>query len=262
MSIRKNISNLSPYDIELLRNKFAENNQYKKFKELYKKGVPEIKNRNTNNLWSKKFTKIETINEKDMMTKEKISYIASFLKSQNEKFKLLDIGIGQAYLEQELTNRGIKLQLSAVDISELSIERVKKKYKGEAHTADALTIKKLFKPKSFDVIVAIEVIEHIPPHQIFSLYKQAYQLLKPGGLFIISTPTNENLSEMKTNPNAHVREYTIPILKTEFELNRFEILNIKTHVAFQTLYRFKKILMHIFPNRWKPNNIIVIAKKV
>lgn len=261
MSTSKKIIKGSFLDEESKRDLFARRNKLNNFKRTYKKTFTDSFNLNTGALWNSKFSSIETIDNQDSMTKEKISFVAKHLSNISQPIKLLDVGIGQAYLEQELIKRKVKFELSAIDISSLSINRAKEKYNAIGIVDDALNMHKHFKPKSFDVIVAIEVIEHISPSKIFSFYKQVYKLLKNGGVFIISTPLNEGLKFMKENPNAHVREYTIPILQAEFKLSGFEILKIKTLIAFKSFYILKRFISKILPNRWKPNNIIIIARK-
>lgn len=249
------------FKIEDLRNKLAIENKLQPFIFTYVNKHKELKNLNTPKVWDTKFSEPEKIEDQDSMTREKISIIANCLKNKEQPIKLLDVGIGQAFLEQELTKCNINFKLSAVDISKLSIERAKKNYNAKTFCDDALKIDKLFKPKSFDTIVAIELIEHISPNKIFPFYKKVRTLLKDNGIFIISTPLNEGLRYMKENPSAHVREYTIPILNAEFKLSNFEIMKIKTLYAFQKYYFIKKLVAKIFPFRWKPNNIIIVANK-
>ena len=40
---------------------------------------------------------------------------------------------------------------------------------------------------SVDVLLAISVIEHIPDHQLLPFFQAAYDLLRPGGLFFLTT---------------------------------------------------------------------------
>ncbi len=262
MSTPKSISNRTPYELENLRDMFARNKKIDNFLELYKKETYAIRNENTGKLWNSKFEIQKKISEQDRMTQEKIFFIADEIVKIESKVELLDIGIGQAYLEQVLKKRHVDLKLSAIDISELSIQRAKKNYNAIGIVDDALEMSRYFKAESFDAIVAIEVIEHISPHKIFSFYKQVHSLLKDGGLFIISTPLNEGLSYMKNNPNAHVREYTESILKLEFSISKFEILKTKQLIAFHRFYTVKKFISKILNSRWKPNNIIIVARKV
>jgi|SRR3989344_2945694 len=260
MSTDRKVSNHINFETENTRDSLARENKLRKFALTYK-GEFTNNNPNTPSLWDDKFSKKENLEAQDGMTKDKIKFITNCISAINPPIKLLDIGIGQAFLEQELKKNNIKFQLSAIDISKLSIKRSEKNYKAIGFVDDALNMDKYFKPKYFDVIVAIEVIEHISPNKIFSFYKKVRSLLREGGLFIISTPLNEGLSHMKDNPSAHVREYTQQILRAEFEISKFRILKTKTLIAFNKYYTFKKYLSKIFPNRWEPNNIIIVARK-
>lgn len=252
------MSDLSYLKLEDLREELIKKGDIKKFINTYK---IKIDNSNSSKVWDKKFNKPQTLNAQDKMTKDKISFIVKSLKNKKQPFELLDIGIGQGYLEQSLIKRSTKFHLYAVDISDLSIIRAKKNFQAKAIKSDALNIEKHYRPKSFDVIVAIEVIEHISPNKIFSFYKKVYKLLKDEGTFIISTPLNEGLRYMKINTNAHVREYTPNILRKEFELSNLKIVETKTFIAFKNFYFLKKIISWLVPHRWKPNNIVIIAKK-
>ncbi len=248
-SLNKKISK-----IEHKRTMLALQNNTEDFIHTY--NIPS-QNFNTGKYWNNKFKSLESLEEQDEMTREKIKKIASFIPNN---IRLLDLGIGQGYLEQFLKKSRRKIKLYGIDISPVSIKRMQKMFKGRFITDNILKIEKHYQKNYFDVIVAIEVIEHISPKEIFYLYRKIYSLLKPKGLLIISTPLNEGLSSMNENPSAHVREYTIPILKKELEIENFEIINMKTHYAFRSLYIFKKLLAK-FIKRWEPNNIVIVAKK-
>ena len=134
-------------------------------------------------------------------------------------------------------------------------------FKGIFLEADLLNLNRLFKPNFFDVILAIEVLEHISPSKLFKLYADIHKLLKTNGKFIITVPINEGLEKMRTNPSAHVRDYSSSIIKKELELNGFTIENTFELFAFSKFYPMKQLLSKIFKNRWKPNSLIVIAAK-
>lgn len=219
-----------------------------------------VKNLNTQNFWDEKFEDPEKIEDQDGMTKEKIDFIISQLPKK--KSKILDLGIGQGYLEQRLNQLGIKHEIFGTDISKESINRSKKNFKGKFKIGDVLDIDKYYKKERCDVIVAIEVVEHISSNRIFELYKKTYDLLKPKGLIIISTPLNEGLTSSTPNPSAHVRQFTIPILKFEFQHSNFKIKKIKTTIAFRNFYLIKKIISKIIFWKWKPNNVVIVAEKI
>ncbi len=59
-------------------------------------------------------------------------------------------------------------------------------------------------PDSFDGVITIEVIEHVPEDELF--VKNIARVLKPGGFLILSTPNGEQLTVID-NPD-HLRHYT------------------------------------------------------
>jgi len=60
---------------------------------------------------------------------------------------------------------------------------------------------------SFDIAVAVEVIEHVPQDEEF--VRQIFRVLKPGGLLYITTPNGDYIKNEPPNFNPdHVRHYT------------------------------------------------------
>ena len=249
----------TPFEVEDLRTKLAIKRAYNGFKKTYSDEYPEIKANNSNRFWNAKFKTLTKFKELDGMTKDKINTIVKFLP--NETSRILDLGIGQGYLEQRLKEVEKNYEFYGIDISEKAIIRLKKKFKGKFTIGDVLKIKKYYKKGYFDAIVAIELIEHISPRKIFRFYKDINSLLKPAGIFILSTPLNENLRLMKENPSSHVREYTEPIIIAELKLSGFKVLKERYFFAFKKLYSIKKILTKLFPDWWGANNVVIKAVK-
>lgn len=246
--------------IDLTRKRLAQLKQFDNFVKTYSENKNQQKNGNTNKFWNTKFEKPENLNEQDAMTREKIKRLIEYLPKR--KARILDLGIGQGYLEQKLKELGIKHEIHGVDISKTAIDRARKKFNGKFTVTDILKIDNLYPANSFDVIIAIEVIEHISPNDIFTLYRKIYTLLRRNGTFIVSTPINEGLLYKKVNPSNHVRDYSEPILRTEFMLANFQITKMQSLFAFSNFYSLKKTLTLFFPNRWKPNNIQIKAVKI
>ncbi len=249
----------NPYRIEDGRNAAAKNGDKILFKELYKNTLPEIKNINSGKFWNEHFDYELSLQNQDRMTKEKIQKVKSFIPQK--KLKVLDLGFGQGYIE-ELLSASKEYQLYGIDISSTAVKRAKKKFKGKFITGDISQIQKIYKKNSFDVLLALELIEHISPKKIFSFYKTLHGLLKPGGVLIISTPLNEDLRHKKINPSGHVRDYQPAVIKMEQELSGFKILESQKFYAFDKAYELKRLLTKVFPNHWKPNNIVVKAQKI
>lgn len=257
---RNNYKDQKLYVLEDLRQNYAMAGLSEEFLETYRYlNNNNRKNNNTSKFWDRRFTKSETIDSQDLMTKEKIAKIASLLPKHN--IKILDLGIGQGYLEQKMKKQGRDDLIYGIDISPTSIKRAVKSFMGDFRVGDVLKIDRYYSKKYFDIIVAIELIEHIYPKDIFTFYRKVHRLLKPQGLLIISTPLNEGLRNMTINPSEHVREYTPEILSLEFSLSGFEIVNKYFFYAFKTKYLLKKFISKLFKDKWKPNNIIIVARK-
>lgn len=253
----------NPFRIEDLRHLLAEEKDLQGLTKTYNNNYPEIINTNSGIFWDKKFQNESLFNEQDEMTKEKITTIASFIPKRKH-LKLLDLGVGKAYLEQYLEEiqRFSNIDLYCLDISKRSIRDLKNKYKGSFTVSDVHNVDKIFNKSYFDVIVALELLEHVPPHEVLRLMGKVHSLLKPNGLFLISTPTNEHLEFSDTNPSRHVRNYTPELITAELTIAGFCIKEVKLFTAFKKGYRLKKVLRKIFPKKWEANNITVSAMKI
>lgn len=248
----------NPYVIEDLRDLTARNGDTALFKSLYKSSFPEIKNVNSGKFWNKHFDNVSTLKDQDLMTRDKIHKIKSLIP--DKKLKILDLGFGQGYIE-ELISENKNYELHGIDISSTAVKRARKKFKGNFITGDISKVETLYKKNFFDVVLALELIEHISPTKILNFYKSLHYLLKSNGILIISTPLNEDLRNKKENPSGHVRDYQPAIIKMEQELSGFRILESHTFYAFEKHYKTKKFLTKFFPNHWGPNNIVVKSQK-
>lgn len=150
--------------------------------------------------------------------------IARFI-SQNSRF--LDVGIypGQlALLIKKLFNpvmTGISTTITDHFLS------IMKKNNIEILTTDIEKEKLLFEDKTFDIILAAELIEHV--YNPYNLFKESYRVLAPGGYYIITSPNlsrlknrlqfffsgkpvmehlHGNIEVFETNDWTHKREYT------------------------------------------------------
>lgn len=240
------------------RKKLIKRGDTKSFLKTYKPDK-KIRNLNTSSLWDSIFEGDGGLSKQGPMTRDKIRIIANSIPSK--KLSILDLGIGQGYLEELLTKRPIKYKFYGIDISPYAISRAKKMFKGKFILDDVLTVNKYFNHEKFDVVVAIELLEHISPGNVFSLYNKIFSILNPSGIFILSIPINEGLEFMNENPNAHIRDYSQELITHELELNGFIINKIHKIYAFEHYYFLKKLIKIFFPFLWNPNGLIIICNK-
>jgi ubiquinone/menaquinone biosynthesis C-methylase UbiE len=121
-----------------------------------------------------------------------------------------DIGCADGYGTQYLAD--YTKDTTGVDYSEATIAEARKKHAAKTN----LTFKSGSVPplplesESCDVITAFQFIEHI--HDRLGFMKEVYRVLKPGGVFLCTTP-NSKMS-IARNP-FHVHEYTFDEMREE-----------------------------------------------
>lgn len=147
---------------------------------------------------------------------------------------ILDVGCEAGYISIKMAERGAKI--TAIDIIQEALDSFKEKLTFYPQLKKRITIKKLdarkisSKNNFFDVIVATEVIEHMP--EIGKFAQEAARILKPKGKLII------------TFPNEQLREKIYPLVK---------LLGINTDIEKKvTLFSYKtEDIIKIFKKYFK-----------
>jgi SAM-dependent methyltransferase len=63
-----------------------------------------------------------------------------------------------------------------------------------------------FRPSSFDIVMLIDVLEHIPDHRL--AISEVFRVLKPNGIVLLSVPTFPSLWSKHDDLTFHQRRYT------------------------------------------------------
>lgn len=119
--------------------------------------------------------------------------------------RVLDAGCGTGYGSAEFNARAI----AAIDLSPEAVAHAAAHYaRPHAFFAAATCAALPFRDAAFDFVVSFEVIEHLPDYR--ALLSEARRVLKPGGIFLVSTPNRAYYAETRARagPNPfHVREF-------------------------------------------------------
>lgn len=132
-------------------------------------------------------------------------------KFVKNNYKILDAACGTGYGSNILSQKK-GVYVDAYDISSEAIAYCKQNYAApniNFHTGD---VTKLKMKKKYDIITAMEIIEHLDDGVQFA--KKIRSILKNGGKFIVSTP-NAKIVENSNLPKSPYHEH-------EFELKEFK----------------------------------------
>ena len=152
--------------------------------------------------------------------------------------------------------QAVPKQLYGYDVSELAVEEARNNNRGNAAEINQASATELPLPDaSVDVYVSFETIEHIDADRQY--IKEALRVLKPGGIFLCSTPNRDvtnpgsRLDQNPINP-FHTREYSsqefFNLLSEDFViLERYGQI-LKPSIV-QTALKLASILSHPIPAR-------------
>lgn len=151
--------------------------------------------------------------------------------------KLLDIGAGYGFFLEIARQRG--WDVYGVELTDEAVDHCRNKglkmFKGELQNID-------FDDLKFDVIISIEVIEHINnPKEYLS---KTNEILRKGGKFYLTTPNFNSLLRYRLKENYNIIEYPNHLcyyskktLKKLFEGNGFSTERIATTGISLTRFR-------------------------
>jgi 2-polyprenyl-3-methyl-5-hydroxy-6-metoxy-1,4-benzoquinol methylase len=205
----------------------------------------------------------------NIYTKQRILQTAQLIKKVAAKdAKTLDFGVGYGDIASFFKEEG--LNYHGIDISTSFINTLRSKYGSVATMKfDVMNISDVA-PASYDLLLALEVLEHIEPKNIFALISSFRNILKPNGVIIVSVPFKEDLSACSSycsvcshieNPNGHVRSYSLELVRQELEYCGFEIIDVDFVKYGVTLKSKLRYFWKIVRGKDQKMNIIVSARK-
>ncbi|HUS51813.1 MAG TPA: methyltransferase domain-containing protein [Candidatus Paceibacterota bacterium] len=162
--------------------------------------------------------------------------------------EVLDIGCGYGWCELNFLKREVS-KIVGMEISENDLKTAKENVQNnrvDFKVARAVNLP--FENKSFDTVVAWEVIEHIPKNTETSMFKEVYRVLKPGGCFYLSTPHKSLLTNI-LDPAWWLighRHYSLKNLSKFAQNNNFEIMESKVVGSWWTLFS----IIDLYISKW------------
>lgn len=184
-----------------------------------------------------------------------------FFKKYIKGKRLLDVGCWTGQFEQ-LAIKDAK-EIVAIDPGKEAIEYAKSRVPKAKFMVGTLETLKLPK-NSFDVVVLLDVLEHLPKNTEEKTLKKIYGLLKRGGYFMITTPSSHPISILLDpaffligHRHYSEKELRIFLKKSNFEILDFSIRGGLIQALFNNISILAKYLfnMRIKEGKWLKENI-------
>jgi ubiquinone/menaquinone biosynthesis C-methylase UbiE len=136
--------------------------------------------------------------------------------SSKANLRILDIGCGTGAMSAKLTDLG---DVFSADFHPLALSYCRKRNLGRLCAADAMRLP--FRGESFDVIVALDVIEHLPDDSL--AISEFQRVLKPGGRIVATVPAYPSLWSAHDTALMHYRRYLARPFATLFRNARLRV---------------------------------------
>ncbi len=159
---------------------------------------------------------------------------------------VLELGCGSGHYTRWLADRVRKI--TGVDFSEAAIEKARSlgmKDNMQYAVADICSLS-LFRDHSFDRILAIDVLEHLPDDHLAGALSEVERLLRAHGVFVFFTPCRSHWLERLKHRNIIFRQTTGHIgVRTEGEYRSIverQGLKIKEVIRYETCIPLWRII--------------------
>ena len=116
--------------------------------------------------------------------------ILPFLRDYNYQSNILELGCGPGYLINSLKQNGYR-NVVGIDISKEQIAIAESKGYKVFH-ADVFEFLRI-EATSFEIIFALDFIEHFSKDELIEMLKLIYENLSDGGILVLRTPNGEGL---------------------------------------------------------------------
>lgn len=188
------------------------------------------------------------VDNKEWRARAKRDLVFQFWKkyqdiNTNEKTIALDFGCGTGVLQEQLEKK-FNIEAYGIDTSKEAIRYCRKRGLTRTKVFDGIKIP--FKANTFDVITAIDVLEHID-NDLKALV-EIRRVLRKNGLAIFLVPAHPKLWSTRDINLHHFRRYAIGELERKCRKAGFNLLESQ-NVDFAVYFLFT--LVHLFSKREK-----------
>ena len=178
-----------------------------------------------------------------------VKHIAQVIISLSPQ-SMLDVGCGDGRLIHELQG-GVE-RLVGIDFSERSLHFAR----GFNAHGEFLHVDLGALSEEFELVTAIEVLEHIPDEGIADFLKKLSSRVKKGGYLLLSVPT----IAFPLTPK-HYRHYTLELLEEQVAKAQLPVVKVRAEYLFRACPLLKR-LMRLTMNRFFSLEVRFLQKMI
>lgn len=147
------------------------------------------------------------LRSKGTISDNDLTFIAKvFIKFIGSNNKILEIGCGDGLFSRKLADKNN--DVVGIDVSKIAIDIANKNKNSKLNIkylcGDARKLN--FENNHFDIVVSMDVVEHIPPQEIINHFNEVNRVIKSGGYYLFWTPHKYYSA---TSLGLHLKEYTL-----------------------------------------------------
>lgn len=173
--------------------------------------------------------------KRDLVFKFWEKYQSGVAMDMNETPNILDFGCGTGVLQEKFESQ-FKVKAFGIDISKKAISYCQKRGLSRVKIFNGIKIP--FKTNYFNLVTAIDVLEHI--NDDLQALREIKRVLKRDGLAILLVPAHSRLWSTRDINLKHIRRYDVGELEDKCQKVGFKILDSK-NVDFALYFLFSVI---------------------
>ncbi len=209
------------------------------------------------------------------------SYGEQILKASKlplkDDIRVLDFGCGPGFIWEHVLRLGALWLYTGLDFSLDSISSLREKAANHPQFGGAQHVKSLpadLAGEMFDAVLLVEVVEHLNDEYLETTLAEIYRVLIPGGVVVITTPNNEDLSlSTRFCPECgsifhqwqHVRTWSVQTLVDQVQKYKFQ-LKFASTLDFSAkgwvMNMAKGLVRRIFLGRQEQPHMIAVFQKI
>lgn len=144
-------------------------------------------------------SQIVTVSDPTASLKHRAPYLEKLIRDHipaDRQTRIIDLGCGDGAALYFLKRAGYE-QVAGVDVSAEQVERAHQMGLQEVVEGNLQSFIEQAKPASYDVVLVLDILEHLDRPTLFETLDQLHRILRPGGKLLAHVPNAEGFFGMR-----------------------------------------------------------------